>query len=74
MSGAWDGYGVGLSAPQFDMAQEKRDLFWLYVVDSVDGDKPGLTRIQDPASKIVDYRFDDGWRVISEREPTLASL
>jgi hypothetical protein len=25
-----------------------------------------LHRVQDPASKVVEYRFDDGWREVAD--------
>jgi hypothetical protein len=62
LSAGWDMSNVGLSAPQFQMAREEGARFWLYVVDSLDSTKPGLHLIQDPASMVVEYRFDDGWK------------
>jgi hypothetical protein len=66
MSGAWDGFGIGMSAPQFQMAQDKKEMYWLYVVEEVDKSEAKLHAIQDPASKVVQFRFDDGWRLIAD--------
>ncbi len=66
LSGPWDKFSVGMSSAQYEMARSKRDLFWLYVVDNVDGDAPSIHMICDPASQVVDYRFDDGWRQAAE--------
>jgi hypothetical protein len=66
ISGPWEGYGIPLTAPEFRMAQERRGLYWLYVVENVSSAEPTLHMIQDPASKVVEFRFDDGWRVAAE--------
>jgi hypothetical protein len=47
-NGPWDGFGVGLSSTQFEMAQEKKDMYWLYVVEHAASDDPKLHRIQHP--------------------------
>lgn len=66
LSSRWDMSNVGLSVPQFQKARSEGARFWLYVVDNLDGDKPTLYRVQDPASKVVEYRFDDGWSEVAE--------
>lgn len=68
MGGPWDGFGVGLSAPQFRTAQKMREAFWLYVVEEAVGNEPKIHRIQDPATQIVEYRFDDGWQIVAESD------
>jgi hypothetical protein len=65
LSAGWDMSNVGLSAPQFQMARDQGANFWLYVVDNLDSAEPGLHLIQDPASLVVEYRFDDGWRQVA---------
>lgn len=72
LSATWDMSNVGLSDPQFQKAREEGARFWLYVVDNLAGDKPMLHRVQDPASKVVEYRFDDGWRQVCESSPAPA--
>lgn len=67
-AGPWDGFGVGMSAPQFRKAQELREIFWLYVVEDAIGSEPKLHRIQDPANAVMEYRFDDGWQIVAETE------
>ncbi|MBV7427221.1 MULTISPECIES: DUF3883 domain-containing protein [unclassified Acidovorax] len=61
LSGPWDLSNVGLSVAQFQFAREQGARFWLYVVDKLDSGRPDLYMIQDPASKVSEYRFDDGW-------------
>lgn len=65
-NGLWDGYGVGLSSKQFEHAQEKEDDYWLYVVEHAKSDSPEVTCIQDPASRVDEYRFDDEWKQVEE--------
>lgn len=69
MSGKWDGFGVGLSRPQFAMNQKEKALFWLYVVEEAVGLAPKVHAIKDPASQIVQYRFDEGWLSVKEQPP-----
>lgn len=69
MSGKWDGFGVGLSRPQFAMNQKEKSLFWLYVVEEAAGLAPKVHAIKDPASQIVQYRFDEGWLSVKEQPP-----
>ena len=66
LSGTWSGYGVGLSAPQFRCAQDRGDQFWLYVVEFAGQPNEKLHRIQNPARRVDDYRFDDGWEGVAE--------
>lgn len=65
-NGPWDGYGVGLSSKQFEHAQEKGGDYWLYVVEHAKGDSPEVTCIQNPASRVDEYRFDDEWKQVDE--------
>jgi hypothetical protein len=66
----WGPRGVAISSTQFATAQQRREDFWLYVVDrALTG--PRVHPINDPATKIDQYFFDDGWRSATEdvREP-----
>jgi hypothetical protein len=65
----WGARGVGLSSFQFGTAQQRREDFWLYVVENA-LTNPRVHPIRDPASKIDQYVFDDGWRVVSDAETT----
>lgn len=70
LTGPWNDFGVKMSAPQFRMAQEKekREIYWLYVVEKAASADAKIYRIQNPASQVVEYRFDDGWQVVAEVE------
>ena len=57
----WGERGVAMSSMQFDTALKKREDFWLYIVDRALSE-PTVHPINDPASKVDQYFFDDGWR------------
>ncbi len=63
----WGERGVAMSSMQFDTALKKREDFWLYVVDRALS-KPTVHPINDPASKVDQYFFDDGWQAVVEFE------
>ena len=69
VDGPWGSRGVGLSAPQFEMALNTGEGYWLYVVEYARSDSQVLHRINDPAHKIGEFRFDDGWRGLHKEEP-----
>lgn len=72
MAGAWKLFSVGMSPVQFQQAQKLGDEFWLYVVEGVETETPKLYAIQNPAQRIVEFRFDEGWRVAAEAAPELS--
>jgi Domain of unknown function (DUF3883) len=66
-SGAWDDMGVGLSRTQFDFGQQNPETFWLYVVEhALDDGQARVLRIADPANRAEEFRFDNGWAVLSD--------
>lgn len=65
LHGAWDRQGVPMTALQFMFAQESGVQCWLYVVEHVAG-TPVIHRIHDPAHRITQFRFDNGWSTIGE--------
>jgi hypothetical protein len=66
-AGQWGERGVAMSSMQFDTALKRREDFWLYVVDRA-LTAPVVHPIQDPASKVDQYFFDDGWQSVVEHE------
>lgn len=66
MSGPWRGFSVGMSPEQVRFAQEKGDRAWLYVVENLDGEVPKVHPIRDPARRITEFRFDEGWTQAAE--------
>jgi hypothetical protein len=63
----WGLQGVALSSTQFATAEQRREEFWLYVVDNA-LTEPRVHPINDPASKVDQYLFDGGWLIVSEPE------
>lgn len=61
----WGPRGVAISSTQFATAQQRREEFWLYVVDRA-LTAPRVHPINDPATKIDQYFFDDGWQAVTE--------
>lgn len=67
MSGTLHDRPVGLSSTQFECAREKREAYWLYVVEQADSDDQArIIRIQDPAGKAKTFTFDHGWLDVAE--------
>jgi sacsin len=66
LSGEWSAAGVPLSATQFDLAHREGDKFWLYVVEfASQPEERRLTRIQNPAGLVTQFRIDHGWRALA---------
>lgn len=65
--GRWDGMGVGLSGTQFTYAQLVKDQYWLYVVEyALDDERRHIWPIPDPARRVTEFMFDDGWKDAAE--------
>jgi hypothetical protein len=62
----WGSRGVALSNVQYDFAREHGDEFWLYVVCCPGEESAEMFRIQNPAERVTQYAFDDGWRHIAD--------
>lgn len=67
-AGVWGHRGVALSQSQFNTAQEKKDLYWLYIVEKVNDENPRIIMIQNPAKNSEYFVFDDGWKDIASVE------
>ncbi len=67
-AGVWGHRGVALSQAQFTTAQEKKDLYWLYIVEKVNDEHPRIIMIQNPAKNSEYFVFDDGWKEIASVE------
>jgi hypothetical protein len=75
IDGEWTEAGVPLSSTQFDFAKQRGPGFWLYVVEHVnDPTKLAIHTIQDPASKVTQFRFDHGWQAYATKERGFAPL
>lgn len=66
MTGSLDDRPVGISHTQFKYALEKRDAYWLYVVEyASDPARANVIRIQNPAGQSSTFTFDHGWRRVA---------
>jgi hypothetical protein len=62
-AGPWDELGVGLSPLQFAHARRVKDQYWLYVVEyALDDERRYIWTILDPARRVTEFMFDDGWK------------
>jgi hypothetical protein len=65
----WDGWGVGLTAPEFEAAKRYGPVFYLYVVEhALDDERRRLYVFCDPVEKVDDYRLDDRWKAVADSE------
>ena len=71
LAGAWDELGAGISSTQYECARAEGDKFWLYVVENALGPAAVIHAFQNPADKIVEYRFDDGWKAFVDEKETI---
>lgn len=53
--GDWDRHGVALTKTQFEMAVEKGNKFWLYVVERAEADDFKIIRIQNPGRLVNQF-------------------
>lgn len=67
-TGEWNLSGVALTETQYDAARKNGDFYWLYVVEYVESAAPRIYQIQNPANKIDEYFFDDGWKALASNE------
>jgi hypothetical protein len=66
ITGIWHNRPVGLSRAQFECAQERREAYWLYVVEHAGNVGSRIVRIQDPAGKARTFTFDHGWLAVAD--------
>lgn len=71
LTGPWDGFGVGLSAPQFRCAWERAEMFWLYVVENAGQQSQRVHQICNPANRVDEFRFDNGWEGVAAAAATV---
>ena len=70
MTGSLNDRPVGLSRAQFDLALQRREAFWLYVVENAsEMETARVVKIQDPAGRARTFTFDSGWLSTAETIP-----
>lgn len=65
--GDWGSLGVALTKAEFRKASELKDKFWLYIVERANDETAEIHRIQDPARKVNQFIYDDGWRGVAQQ-------
>lgn len=66
IKGGWsESSDASMTKPQFEMAQEEGEAFWLYVVERAMSEDFAIWPIQDPARKVARFIFDDGWASVA---------
>lgn len=68
LSGDWGMTGAALTKPQFKKAQEDGEKYWLYIVERAQQNNYKIHRIQDPAQRVDQFIYDDGWKNLAENE------
>ena len=74
VAGDWDLLGAGLSRKQFECATELKTKYWLYVVERAEQSDYRIYRIQDPARKVGQFFYDDGWVGLAEPDEPFQSV
>jgi hypothetical protein len=62
----WGTRGIALTDKQFQTAQEKKDQYWLYIVERATQENYKIYRIHDPANKVNQFFYDDSWKQVAE--------
>ena len=62
----WGLRGVGLTEPQFSLAREQRDRYWLYVVEHLYARRAQIWWICDPAGRVDYFHYDHGWQAAAD--------
>ncbi len=62
----WGIRGVALSPVQLEHAKEKRERYWLYVVEQAGRPEARVLRLHDPYGHVEQFAFDGTWRPFSE--------
>ena len=65
LSGLWGADGVGLTSAEFSMAGKLGHRYWLYVVEKAESPDARIYCIQDPARKVDQFLYDNGWQETS---------
>jgi len=68
ISGTWDSRSPAMMThTEFTAARDKKDQYWLYIVELAESDEYAIHRIQNPANRAHYYLFDEGWEGVEEK-------
>jgi len=71
LAGRWEGSNPAQLTPnEFEMAQEREDEYWLYVVEFAASAEARVYPIQNPVGWVQRYLFDNGWMKLAKETPT----
>lgn len=71
-SGLWTEIGIVLTPAELQYALRFRERYFLYVVEFAnEPERRTLYRIQDPFGKVMQFRFDSGWKAIAMKTDTI---
>jgi hypothetical protein len=73
-AGQWGSDGVAVSKTQFEDAKTHGDIHWLYVVEKATSSDFRIFRIQDPAGRVNEFLYDDGWSAVAEPDVTASQV
>lgn len=65
LAGLWGSEGIGVTRPEFEKAREIGERYWLYVVEKADRPDARIYCVQDPARKVDQFLYDNGWQQAS---------
>ncbi len=65
-TGAWGLRGVGLTQPEFKLAQKEGGRYTLYVVEQLDQPDARIWWIHNPAGRVDYFHYDYGWQTAAD--------
>ena len=68
LSGDWGASGAALTKTQFEKGIEFGDRYWLYVVERAQQDNYKIHPIQNPAQRVNEFIYDDGWKNVASTD------
>jgi hypothetical protein len=68
LSGNWGPFNAAVTKTQFEKATELGDRFWLYVVERAEQNDFVIHPIPDPARRVNQFIYDDGWQDLAATE------
>ena len=64
----WDGRNPArVTSSEFEMAMDRGENYWLYIVEEVESETPTIYCIQNPARQVQYFCYDHGWMDVSIR-------
>lgn len=61
----WGENGISVTKEQFKFAQEKRDKWWLFVVENSKTNTPKVYEFKNPVLEVGSFMFDNSWKQLA---------